>query len=147
MYAEREAIVVLAVEAVRKVIANGYRYDIPECCETNNLAYQLENSPVRTFYEECCCERPGGKITDSCTTSKLHKVFNEWCKDNNNGHTLSSRDFRKEIADFLANGDIKAIEKKSNGNYYYPFTLTIEAKKLYNRVYGYDSIDQPNISI
>ena len=54
MYAEREAIVVLAVEAVRKVIANGYRYDIPESCETNNLAYQLENSPVRTFYEECC---------------------------------------------------------------------------------------------
>lgn len=147
MYAEREAIVVLAVGAVRKVIANGYRYDIPECCEANNLAYQLENSAVRTFYEECCCERPSGKITDSCTTAKLHKVFNEWCKDNNNGHTFSARDFRKEIADFLANGDIKSIEKKSNGNYYYPFTLTIEAKELYSRVYGYDRTDQPNISI
>lgn len=147
MYAEREAIVVLAVKAVRKVIANGYRYDIPECCEANKLAYQLENSAVRTFYEECCCERPSGKITDSCTTAKLHKVFNEWCKDNNNGHTFSTRNFRKEIADFLADGDIKSIEKKINGNFYYTFTLTTQAKELYSRVYGYDRTDQPNISI
>lgn len=139
MYAERESIVVLAVNALKQVIANGYNYDIPECCVQNNMEYRKENSPVRMFYDECCCDRPPSRY-DSCSCSRMYNVFKAWCRDNNHGHCLSVKDFRKELADYLQIDDIKECEKVLHGIRYYTFTLSVEAKQTFQQAYGYDSV-------
>lgn len=139
MYAERESIVVLAVNALKQVISNGYNYDIPECCIQNNIEYRKENNPVRMFYDECCCDRPHSGY-DNCTCSRMYDVFKAWCRDNNNGHCLSVKDFRKELASYLEIDDIKECEKILHGIRYYTFTLTIEAKQAFKQAYGYASV-------
>lgn len=137
LYAEREAIVVLAITALKKVISNHYRYDIPECCLLNNAEYQIANSSVLTFYEECCCERK--TAVDNCTCAKMYEVFKAWCRDNSN-YTPKKSEFRQEIADTLSGGDISRLIKKVEGVQYFVFTLTIEAKTIYASTYGVDTV-------
>ena len=137
LYAEREAIVVLAITALKKVISNHYRYDIPECCLLNNAEYQIANSSVLTFYEECCCERK--TAVDNCTCAKMYEVFKVWCRDNSN-YTPKKSEFRRELADTLSGGDISRLIKKVEGVQYFVFTLTIEAKTIYASTYGVDTV-------
>lgn len=137
MYAEREAVVLQAVLAFREAVQNGGRFSLPEVCSEEIKAYKVENSPVLSFFEECCCERKTQKL-DSCTCSKTHEVFKAWCRDNG-GYIPTKREFRQELANKLINGDIKALERKSDGNRYYTFTLTAEAKREYVSQYGFDT--------
>lgn len=135
MYAERESIVCAAVYALKTVIENGYRFDVPEVCNEEKERYKVENSPVLTFYEECCCER---KTTiDKCTCSKMYEVFKAWCKENG-GYIPTKQIFRRELADKYGGGDIANLEKKVAGVRYYIFTLTKETKEAYANIYGHD---------
>lgn len=136
MYAEREAIICYAVSALKTVIENGFRFDIPEVCKEEKERYKVENSPVLSFYEECCCERKAA--TDNCTCSKMYEVFKAWSKDNG-GYTPTKQMFRQELADNFGNGDISNLEKVVHGTRYYNFTLTIDTKKAYASIYGFDS--------
>ncbi len=71
----------------------------------------------------------------------MYEVFKAWCKDNNNGHFISVREFRKELADYVGNGDKDSILGKSlHGIQYYKFTLSQEAKETYSYIYGFDSV-------
>ena len=135
MYSERESIVCAAVYALKTVIENGYRFDVPEVCNEEKERYKVENSPVLTFYEECCCER---KTTiDKCTCSKMHEVFKAWCKGNG-GYVPTKQMFRRELADKYGGGDIANLEKNVHGIRYYKFTLTKETKEAYANIYGHD---------
>lgn len=135
MYSERESIVCAAVYALKTVIENGYRFDVPEVCNEEKERYKVENSPVLTFYEECCCER---KTTiDKCTCSKMYEVFKAWCKENG-GYISTKQMFRRELADKYGGGDIANLEKKVAGVRYYIFTLTKETKEAYANIYGHD---------
>lgn len=141
MYAEREGIVFKAVKALQTVIANGYRFSEPESISAAREQYQRENNTVISFYEECMCEREGGKITDACTTGKIYKVYKEWCRDNNNGFAKTYKEFRTRLADHLATRFEDMIVKRNSGTFYKDFTLTQECKKEYASVYGYDDDD------
>lgn len=131
MFAEREAIVYRCVMAVKKVIENGYRFDIPAECMKELDEYQKDNSPCIQFFDECCIMRPDGKIRDNCTTRKVHDVLKEWCRDNTGGYTPKTAVFKKEIAQYI-NVDEKAMSRKYNGNWYYIFTLTGDVKEAYH---------------
>lgn len=135
MYAERESIISAAVIALKDVIDSGMKLDIPEACDVEKEQYRIENSPVLTFYKECCCER---EKSDNCTCARMYDVFKAWCKDNS-GYTPKRSEFRQELADFLAGGDISKLTKKINGDRYYTFTVTTEAKRAYERSYGFDN--------
>lgn len=137
MYAEREAIVYMAVMGAKEVLENGLRFDIPQDCLAEGEQYKKENSPVAAFFEECCEMRKSDKITDSCTTKKMHDVFRAWCMENNNGYAVSTREFKKELEQIL---DISDISRKLHGQTYYIFTLTHECKMNYVKTYGYDSV-------
>lgn len=139
MYAEREAIVYLAVCAFREAWQNGCRFSIPDTSLTELEEYKKQNSPVIQFYEECCIMRQAGQKLDSCTTKKIHDVFSAWCKGNNNGYAPTAKVFKKEIAAYLHISE-NEIVKKAHGQTIYPFTLTLQAKQDYCREYGYDSI-------
>lgn len=137
MYSERESIIVVLVNALRRFIQRGYRFEIPEKCQLENQKYRIENSSVMTFYNECCCERKVPK--DSCTKQKLYDVFQAWAKANGE-YAPSKQVFWKELAGFLTGGDRDKLLKTIQGVRYPTFTLTKEAKETYTEVYGYDRI-------
>ncbi len=138
MYAERNGIIYKAVRALQKVIQNGYSFTEPESVLVERQKYQSENSTVISFFEECMCERPAGKIDDSCTTGKIYKVYKAWCADNNNGYAKTYRDFREQLAEYLGTTFYEMIAKRHAGTFYRNYTLTPDTKQQYSQVYGYD---------
>ena len=143
LFREREAVVIkYLIPALHQVIDNGYRFDIPESCNTELENYKESNSVVIQFYRECCTERPQGKIRDICTTKKMYDIFKAWCKDNsNNGYTPCKSEFNRQLAEMFEIDSIRQKIKAIHGKYYYTFTLTTETKSDYVNVYGYDSAD------
>lgn len=138
MYAEREAIVYMAVMGAKEVLENGLRFDIPADCLAEGEQYKKENSPVALFYEECCEMRKSDSFDDNCTTKKMYDVFRAWCMDNNSGYSLTNQAFKKELSEML-NVDIKSLVKRTKTNTFYTFTLTTQSKRDYVKIYGYDS--------
>lgn len=137
MFSEREAIVYRCIISVKKVIENGYRFDVPEECLKELEEYQKSNSPCIQFYEDCCIMRKDNKIRDCCTTKKVYDAFKLWCKDYMGGYTPKLTIFKKEISQYI-NIDEKSLSKKYNGNWYYVFTLTNDTKENYQI---FDTID------
>lgn len=129
MYAEREGIVQKAINALLRVIANGYRFSEPESVRIARNKYQQENSTVLTFFEECMCPWPDDKVDiNGCTTGRIHDAYREWCKRNNNGHSKSGKEFRDELAAYLFT-NFEDMRTRRNGNSFYKdYTLTPEAQ-------------------
>lgn len=139
MYAERDGIVFKAITALQTVIRNGYRFTEPDSVSAARQEYQNTNSTVIAFYDECMCERPNGRICDSCTTGKVYQVYRAWCANNNNGYAKTAREFREELADHLGTTFSDMSVKRNTGTFYRNLTLTLEAKQEYAQVYGYDT--------
>lgn len=135
MYAEREGIVQKCVRALQRVIANGYYYSEPESVSLARKQYQAANSTVVTFFDECMCPWPDGKIGgSSITTGTIHKVYLQWCKGNNNGYARSAKEFREELAAHL-NTTFAEMTTRIHGNTYYKeWTLTTDAQNDYSHV-------------
>ena len=130
---EKEYIVSLAIKALKKVIQNGYKYDIPECCRQLNDNYKIDNHSFLKFYKECVIDRPNDKIEDNCTIKIFYDIYREWCKDNNNGYAESKQEVHKLL---VAMG--KGTKIKTNGGYcfYKEITLSRETKTTYEKIYG-----------
>ncbi len=139
MYAEREGIVYKAVKALQTVIANGYRFSEPESVSAARHDYKNANSTVIGFFDECMVKRPNGKIIDSCTTGRIYKVYRAWCSDNNNGYAKTAKEFREELTDHLGSTFTDMSVQRNSGTFYRDYTLSLETKREYSQIYGYDS--------
>ena len=139
MYKERSGIVHKTINALKEVISNGYEFTIPESVQREKEDYKSENSTVISFYKECIVPRPTGSISDNCTTQRVYDVYKEWCRDNNHGYTKTAREFRTELLEILGKSFEEATTRLHGLNYYKDITLSIEAKKIYQKVYGNDS--------
>ena len=138
MYAERNGIVYKAIIALQTVMRNGFRFSEPESVKAARDQYMAENSTVVTFFEECMCPWPQGRINHHCTTGRIYRVYQAWCRDNNNGFAKTAKEFRQELAEHLG-ASFSEISTRQNGNTYYrDYSLTLEAKGMYPREYGYD---------
>lgn len=136
-----DGIVYKAVKALQTVIANGYRFSEPESVSFAREKYMAENNTVISFFEECMCEWPDGKINKYCTTGRIFKVYQGWCRENNNGFAKTAKEFRETLASHLG-ADFTAITTRQNGNTYYKdYSLTNEAKEQFSREYGYDGTE------
>ena len=125
MYAEREGIVQKCIGALQHVISNGYRFTEPESVLTARSQYQATNSTVISFFEECMCPWPEGKIGGSCiTTGAIHKAYMQWCKANNNGYARSAKEFREELAFHLGTTFADMTTRVHGTTYYKEWTLT-----------------------
>ena len=142
MYAEREGIVHKALTAFRRAVKDGYRFTEPESVSHARDSYRGTNSTVISFYGECMEERPEGRINDSCTTSRMYKVYKAWCQDNNNGYAKTAREFREELASHLGTTFKEMSVHCEKGTFYRNLTLTAETKKQYIREYGYDNAEE-----
>jgi len=133
MYAEREGIVYQAVQALKRVIRNGYRYDIPESVLTERQRYQVENDSALSFFDECMRHTmPGEKLNPFCTTGRVYRVYQAWCRQNTrNGYAKSQTDFRKALAMHLKLSTDDLIVRQKGQSYYRGITLRREAKTEY----------------
>jgi len=91
MYAERGGIVFKAIQALQTVIG---------------------------FFEECMCSWQDGKINCHCTTGRIYRVYQAWCRDNNNGCAKTAKEFREDLADYLG-GSYTDMATRQKGNTYY----------------------------
>ena len=141
MYAEREGIVYKAVKALQTVIANNYRFTEPESVSLARERYMNENSTVVSFFEECMCPLPGGKINPHCTTGRIFRVYQAWCHENNHGYAKSAKEFREELADYLGTTYADMTTRQKGNTYYRDYSLTLETKEHYSREYGFDTTE------
>ncbi len=141
MYAERDGIIFKAVEALQTVIANGYRFSEPDSVTDARKAYKSNNSTVVGFFTECMCPLPQNRIQPHCTTGRIFKVYQAWCRENNHGYARSAKEFREELAGYLDTTYPDMTTRQKGNTYYKDYTLTLEAKEQYAREYGYDSTD------
>ena len=100
MMREREGIVRLAIEAVRKVIENGLRFTEPDAAEEEMRAYEQQNSAAVQFYIECC-EGWDGTFTEANSARAVRSAFRTWCIENGRRENITPQRFNKEIASFL----------------------------------------------
>ena len=141
MYAERRGIVKKAVKALQTVITNGYRFTEPDSIAEARRDYQSANSTVISFYEECMCPWENGKIVRHCTTGRIYKVYQAWCRENNHGYARTAKEFREQLAGYLG-GTFADVTTRQKGNTYYKdFTITEETKELYAKEYGYEETE------
>ena len=136
MIAERNGIVQQAILALKELIENGYKFSIPEVCKKELEKYKRTNSPVITFFEECCEMRSEEKPIsgdDLITMTAIRRVFNSWCKDNIGKNVAASKDFENELMQHLKI-DAKTLKKRNSQNRYYCFTLNQETICDYSQV-------------
>ena len=138
MYAERDGIIFLAVRALQKVIKNGYCFEEPECVIEARRSYMIENNSVISFFEECMCPWVDGKIQKACTTSKIYKVYQAWCRDNTNGYAKPYNEFRNNLAAYLDTTFSEMTTLRNGYRYYRDYGLTLAAKEQYRREYDVD---------
>ena len=141
MYAERNGIVYKAIQALQAVIRNGYRFSEPESISAARTRYMSENSTVVSFFEECMCPWQNGRIQKHCTTGRIYRVYQAWCRDNNNGFAKTAKEFREQLAEHLDTVYAEMTTRQKGNTYYKDYTLTLEAKEQYAREYGYDGTD------
>ncbi len=141
MYAERNGIVYKAIRALQTVISNGYRFSEPDSVSAARSQYMSENSTVISFFEECMCPWQDGKINRHCTTGRIYRVYQAWCRDNNNGFAKTAKEFREDLADYLGGTYADMTTRQKGNTYYKEDSLTLEAKEQYSKEYGYDGIE------
>lgn len=138
LYAEREGIVRKAAMAMMKVIKNGYRFSEPKSVTAAREQYMSDNNTVISFWNECMVQR--GKISDKATVGKIYDVYKAWCQDNNSGYAKSAKEFRNIISDYLNTSYADLTLRSKAGIVYKNYTLSVDTKQQYCRIYGYDGI-------
>lgn len=141
MYAERAGIVYKAILALQTVIRNGYRFTEPESVTAARARYMSENSTVVSFFDECMCPWQNGKVQPHCTTGRIYKVYQAWCRENNNGYAKTAKEFRDELARHLGHSHAELTTRQKGNTYYREYGLTLEAKQQFTREYGYDGTE------
>lgn len=135
MFKEKEYIIWLVLNELKKVIDNNLEYIIPKECKNNIDKYKIDNNSFLSFMNECTEKRIDNNIKDNCTCKKLYDVYVEWCKDHNNGYKETKQECKKILTSLGQDN-----KKKINGYFYWSdFTLNLSTKKDYSRVYGDDN--------
>lgn len=141
LYAERGGIVYKAIRALQTVIRNGYRFSEPESVTAARERYMSENSTVVSFFDECMCPWPKGRINPHCTTGRIYRVYQAWCRENNNGFAKTAKEFCETLAAHLGCSYTDMTTRQKGNTFYKDYSLTLEAKEQYAREYGYDGAE------
>lgn len=138
LYAEREGIIYKAVKALQTVIANGYCFSEPKRVSRAREEYMAENNTVISFFQECMCP---GKPNGYCTTGRVYRIYQAWCRENNHGYAKTAKEFREALAGYLGGSFADVTTRQKGNTFYRDYTLTQEAKDLFSKEYGYDGTD------
>lgn len=130
MFAERNGIIYKAVMALKVFLANGCKLREPQAVIEARQEYRKMNSPVGAFFEECMV--PAGKnSSEFMTVTAIHKAFTQWCRGNNNNHSISNQEFQHELAEYLGIDENTMTKRSSKGIIYKDYTLSDDAEIFY----------------
>lgn len=140
LFAERQAIVSVAFQALLGAVQRGYRFTQPETLALTLKQLRRNNCPSIDFYEACCIEYDDAatNIQHCMKKRDIHEVFAKWCKVNApSAYIPTAREFYRDILQYkhLPDG---ALVKTLHGYNYYLFTLTQDAKAEF---YKFDTIE------
>jgi P4 family phage/plasmid primase-like protien len=138
MYRERQGIIYKAINALLNVIKNDFRFTESESITQAREDYMTDNNTAIAFFNECMRPWVRGKIQKHCTTGRVYKVYQAWCRENNNGYAKTAKEFREELSAYLGAAFADLTVVRNGYKYYKDYGLTLEAKELYASVYGYD---------
>lgn len=130
LYSEREAVVKIAIDALRDTINRKYRFT--ESAESEKLlrAYKIENDVVRQFIDECCELRTPDTRKDQFTQRIFFEAFKRWAHDCNIPRVPQIREFKRSLLEIAETDDTKLIEYKLHGGErFYIWTLTEDTKR------------------
>lgn len=131
MYAEASGIIYKAINALKDVIANGYKLNEPQAVIDARKKYQRDNNIVAAFAEDCLVAyQPNSKVPCSTVTA-VHKAFANWCRHNNNGHTYGSSEFKQKLATYLDVNPLDLTTHTMYGSVIKGITLSEDAKIYY----------------
>jgi phage/plasmid-associated DNA primase len=104
------------IQALHKIIKNGYKFDIPQECKINIEEYKEQNSSVVEFWNECIepCEK------DCTCVNSLKQVYNcffSWAESQKLHYIPSEPEFRNEISQFLQQPWKLIIKQKKKGSF------------------------------
>lgn len=77
LYEERNAIVSIAIDAMRKTIDRGYKFTEGQVILEQRKNYEVLNNSLFGFVEQCCILNEG--VT---RRSEFNNEYSKWCKDN-----------------------------------------------------------------
>lgn len=132
---EFEAIAAVAISALKTAIKNRYKFTESAESKKTLTAYKVENDIVQEFIIDCCVVR--NRYNDNITQQVLFDTFLAWARNCNYKSLPTLKEFKRSLAEFIGVADVKELNKKSNGKWYYIYTLTDEMKKEFGL---YDSI-------
>lgn len=114
---EKEAIVSVAIEYVKRAIARGYQFTESEFMTCERDSYEIENNSLFCFLKECC------QVGDGYTRrSEFNKAYIQWCRLNS-----VQAERPREIGNLLWK-TFQLEASKRNG--FYVYNLTIKDEEL-----------------
>lgn len=120
LISERDGIAQKLIFAVQRVIANNYKYDIPDCVVKERADYSTENNSSLAFIQKYLFEWGNiPKRNSVATTGFIYKVYKAWHKDNYHGTCDTEAKFKAEVAAFFKVSDMNTLITRVNGNSYY----------------------------
>ena len=112
----------MLIPALQQVIRNNYRFAMPEKCKAARAAYEVDNSPVREFFQRFC-DLSGEPVM----ARKFVDAFQTWYSTERGGRKsgISSKLINRELCQHLniSHDELKIKRKDSE---YYCFGLTDE---------------------
>lgn len=140
LFAERQAIVYLAFQALVGAVQRGYRFTQPDTLALTVKQLKRNNCPSIDFFESCCTEYDDAttNIKHCMKKRDIHEIFAKWCKINApSAYIPNAREFYRDILQYkhLPDG---ALVKTLHGYNYYLFTLTPDAKEEF---FKFDTIE------
>ena len=139
LFAERQAIVYIALRALLGAVQRGYRFTRPDTLALTVQQLRRNNCPSIDFFLSCCVEHEAAEtdIKRCMLTSEMHDAFVKWCKANvPSAYIPSARDFYRDILQFKGLPD-GALKRVYSGRRFYTFTLTLDAKAEF---YKFDTV-------
>lgn len=111
MLGEKEYVVRLAVEALKRLIDNEFVIRETEPMLEKRIEHQKDNDTFISFVDECCCQPD--KDNPPITTRSFYELYKSWCMDNNYGIiALRKKDFRYRLEE-IDKGGIKRTNKNT----------------------------------
>ena len=75
--------------------------------------------------------RAGNNRNEIITVTAVHKAFTQWCRGNNNNHSISNQEFQHELAEYLGIDENTMTKRSSKGIIYKDYTLSDDAEIFY----------------
>lgn len=118
LYTERDGIVHKAIAALQKVIANGYRFDIPALVEEEKSDYHTQQNSAVDFWKECMVQ-----CTKGDNVSEVYGAYRQWCVQHGIAAPEDKVAFRKKIAALYHIPHDALTTRRNSGMVYTNFAL------------------------